>query len=492
MRVLMVGLDGACMDLIRRWASEGELPAFRELLEEGTHGRLESVVPTQTIPAWNCLATGKNPGKIGCFGFLQKAYGSYEFRLSAAMTRRERDIWDILSEHGKRVLVLNAPNVLYAYEVNGRMVAGPLYVSGDVLTYPSEFAETLRRLGYEWDISDLRTLLTLSDRELSRRLSEITRRQFGAFLRMLDDGWDFGFIVLSELDRAQHRFWGDEPLVLRHYQNVDRCLHRLLRRLDSDTALLIVSDHGFGSNERVFLVNEWLKRRGLLTPRREPLLTRVIAPFREPLSKLYSLPPLRQVWIKLSLRTAGTQINWERTKAFSYGTWGPIYINLRGREPQGVVEASEYERLRDEIIEGLRELSVTAYRREELYSGEYLHLAPDIVVQTDDYVHGISSRIGYNKDFIRDSGGNHRKDNGTFIAWGPDIKRGFGIRARARIYDVAPTILHMFGLPLPADMDGRVLREIFEGELATRGIKYERIRESVRERVKRLKKMKKL
>ncbi|WP_456486925.1 alkaline phosphatase family protein [Candidatus Alkanophaga liquidiphilum] len=490
MRVLVMGLDGACMDLIRRWGSEGRLPTFQELLEGGAHGDLESVVPTQTIPAWNCLATGKNPGKIGCFGFLQKAYGSYEFHLSAAMTRKERDVWDILCEHGKRVLVLNAPNVLYAYEVNGRMAAGPLYVSEDVLTYPSEFAETLRRLGYEQDINDLRVLLALGDHELSRRLSEITKRQFGAFLRMLDDDWDFGFVVLSELDRVQHRFWGKEDFILRHYQNIDRCLHDLLRRLDSETTLLIVSDHGFGPNERIFLVNEWLKRRGFLTPKSEPLLMRAIAPFRQPLSRLYSLPLLRQILLKFSLRTAGTQISWEKTKAFSYGTWGPIYINLKGREPQGVVEASEYERLRDEIIKGLQELSVTAYRREELYSGGYLHLAPDIVVQTDDYVHGISSRIGYSKDFIKDSGGNHRKDNGTFIAWGPDIKMGFEVRAR--IYDVAPTILHIFGLPLPTDMDGRVLREIFEGELVTREIRYEKTREKVREQVRRLKRMKRL
>lgn len=490
MRVLVVGLDGACMDLIRRWASENKLPAFRELLEEGTHGRLESVVPTLTIPAWNCLATGKNPGKIGCFGFLQKAYGSYEFHIFSSMMRKERDIWDILSEHGKQVLVLNAPNVPYAYEVNGRMAAGFLYISEDVLTYPSEFAETLRQLGYEWDINDLHAFFTSSDQKLSRRLSEITRRQFGAFLHMFDDDWDFSFVVLLELDRAQHRFWGKEDFILRHYQNVDRCLHALLRRLDSDTTLLVVSDHGFGPHEKIFLVNEWLRRRNFLIPKKEPLLLRIIAPFRGLLPKLYSLPLLRQIWVKLLLHTARIQVDWKRTKAFSYGTWGPIYINLKGREPQGVVEASEYERLRDEIIEGLRELSVTAYRREELYSGEYLHLAPDIVVQTDDYVHGINPRIGYNKNFIKDFGGNHRKDNGTFIAWGPDIKRGFEIRAR--IYDVAPTILHMFGLPLPTDMDGRVLREIFEGELATRGIKYERIRESVRERVKRLKKMKKL
>jgi predicted AlkP superfamily phosphohydrolase/phosphomutase len=156
------------------------------------------------------------------------------------------------------------------------------------------------------------------------------------------------------------------------------------------------------------------------------------------------------------------------------------------REPKGIVKKEEYESLRNEIIEELRQISVKAYRREELYYGDYLELAPDIILQTDDYVSSISAKVGYGKEFLEDFyfGGSHRI-NGIFIAWGSDIKEN--LEVNARIYDIAPTILHIFGIPIPKDMDGRVLKEIYKGDLALRKINYcelderNRIKEKIRE-----------
>lgn len=470
MKVLVIGLDGATLDLIRPWAREGKLPTFEKLMREGSYGNLESVTPTITIPAWNCLATGKNPGKIGCFSFIQKAPESYDFRIYSSLAKKERNVWDILSDYRCEVFVLNAPNVISAYEINGLMVAGCLCTSEERLTYPRNLREELSNLDYEGDIVDPSILATLKNSEHSRKHKEITEKHCKVLFHFMEQTWDFGFFVFTELDRIQHRFWDQKSTLLSHYQNIDGKLKNLLGKLEGEsdgTNIMIVSDHGFGPNKRSFLINEWLIRMGLLEVRRIPTLDFIkslVSIMRKPfllriLSSASRLPLLKQLYRSLTLHTGKTPIQWEKTKAFSYGTWGTIYINLEGREPQGIVKEEDYEKLRSEIIDGLGKMSVKAYRREELYQGSYLELAPDIIIKTDDYVNFISAKVGYGREFLEEYGGAHRV-NGTFIAYGPDIKKNFEIDAK--IYDVAPTILHILGYPIPKDVDGRVLKEIFK------------------------------
>jgi len=498
MRILVIGLDGASMDLIKLWAHEGKLPTFAKLMREGSYGNLESVIPTFTIPAWNCMTTGKNPGKIGCFSFLQKAPGSYDFRVYSSLVKKEKNIWDILSNYGKKVFVFNAPNVLRAYKINGYMVAGWLCISEEKLTYPKSLREEIYNLNYKRDVWAIEKIL-IDDREFSRRHMEITEKHYNILLHFLKRDWDFGFVVFTELDRVSHRFsWDTKNSLLRHYQNMDRKLKQLLDKLDSEnneTTIMIVSDHGFGPNKRIFLINEWLKKKGFLEVERMPaikLANSLMLILRRPnilkiLRLLAKFLPLIPLYQSVYPRTGRLPILWDKTKAFAYSTWGAIYINLRGREPQGIVKEEEYEKLRSEIIEELREISVKAYRREELYHGEYQELAPDIIVQIDDNVNFISAKVGYGKEFLEGFDGNHRRNNGTFIAWGPDIRGNFEINAK--IYDIAPTILHMFGIPIPRDMDGRVLKEIFKGELAMREIKYQEIdeRERIKKKIRELK-----
>ena len=493
-KLLVIGLDGANLDLIKHWAHDGKLPTFERLMREGSYGNLESTIPTITIPAWNCMASGKNPGKIGCFSFVHKAYGTYDFRIYPSLVEKEKCIWDILSDYGKKNFVFNAPNVLYAYKINGYMVAGVLCISEEKLTYPKNLREELYKMDYKGDISSMETLWGLSDKKLSRKHKEITESQCKIIFHFLEKKWDFGFFVLTELDRVQHAFWNQKDVVLNHYQNIDMNLKRLLDRLnreDEETTILIVSDHGFGPNKRAFLINEWLVRRGLLEVKKihtvefiKTLLRIQKSPIIvKMLRSLSKFAPFKPLYPRIAQSTARTPILWDKSKAFSYGTWGTIYINLKGREPQGIVKEEDYEQLRSDIIDGLKEIHVKAYRREELYHGQYLESAPDIILQIDDYVNSISGVVGYGKEFRERFGGHHRRNNGTFIARGPGIKENFEIYAK--IYDVAPTILHIFGIPIPRDMDGRVLKEIFKGELAMREIKYQDLGEKENKRIKK-------
>ncbi len=499
MRILVVGLDGANIDLIKHWTDEGKLPAFKKLMSEGSYGPLESATPTISIPAWNCLSTGKNPGKIGCFSFIQKVYRGYEFWIYSSQVGRERNVWDILSDSGYKVFVFNPINVQLAYKINGYMVAGCLCPLVEKMTFPVDLKRKLDEMGYKPDIGDFKTLMTLSDKEFSKRNMELTEIYFNIFFNFLEENWDFGFFVINELDRIQHRFWDQKDILLEHYQNIDEELEKLLSELDKsaeETTVIIVADHGFGPNKKTFLVNEWLANRGLLGVKRVPIFETMTTLLRilklptvlkllRPLQKRSYL--IRYLHFRLFQSTGRTSMIWTKTKAFSYATFGTVYLNLRDREPQGMVNKEEYESLRSDIIDGLREISVKAYSGEELYQGEYMALSPDIVIETDDNVTSVSSRVGYGKNFLEGVGGSHDKLNGTFIAWGPGIKNNNEISAK--IYDVTPTILHLFGTPIPKDMDGRVLNEIFKGELAMREIKYIERNEDKRI-VKRIKELK--
>lgn len=504
MKVLVIGLDGATLDLLKPWASEGKLPMFQKLLSESCYGNLESSRPPITIPAWNCLATGKNPGRIGCFSFIQKASGSYDFRVYSQTVEKEEDIWDILSDNGSKVFILNAPNILSAYRINGHMVAGSLCTNEDRLTYPKELGEELRNLNYEMDMTDPDIFGSLNDKEFSRRHKEITEKHCKVLFKFLDKPWDFGFFVFTELDRVQHQFWHKKDILLSHYQNIDNKLTQIINKIESDGEkpnIFIVSDHGFGPNKKAFLVNEFLINRGFLELKRTPFLDiikNLVSILRKPvilkmITPLLAISFIKPLYRSVTRQTGRTPIRWDRTKAFSYATWGTIYINLAGREPEGIVKEEDYEKLRSEIIDGLNKISVKAYRREEIYHGKYLNLAPDIILDTDDNINSITSKVGYSSEFVEWHGGSHRL-NGTFIARGPDIKEN--VETNAKIIDVAPTILHMFGMPIPKDMDGRVLKEVFKDNspIAKEQIEYKKSneKEKITKELKMLKRLRRI
>lgn len=504
MKVLVIGLDGATMDLIKPWANEGKLPMFRKLMSESCFGNLESSRPPVTIPAWNCLATGKNPGKIGCFSFIQKASGSYDFRVYSQTVEKEEDIWDILSDKGRKVFILNAPNILSAYKINGHMVAGSLCTNEDKLTYPKELGEELRNLNYEMDMTDPDIFGSLNDKEFSRRHKEITEKQCKVLFKFLEKPWDFGFFVFTELDRVQHQLWDKKDLLLSHYQNIDTKLKEIINKIEAQGEkpnIFIVSDHGFGPNKKAFLVNEFLINRGLLELKTTPflnILKKVVSFLRKPailkmISPILTISFIRPLYRSVTQQTGRTPIQWDRTKAFSYASWGTIYINSAGKEPEGIVKEEDYEKLRSEIIDELKKISIKAYRREDIYNGKYLNLAPDIVLDTDDNVNSVTSKVGYGSEFVEWYGGSHRF-NGTFIARGPDIKENVNINAQ--IIDLAPTILHMFNTPIPKDMDGSVLKEIFKDNspIAKEQIEYKKSdeKDKIIKGLKKLKSLKKI
>ena len=506
-KVLIIGLDGATWDLIKPWAEEGKLPTFKKLMEGGVYGNLKSTIPPWTIPAWNCMLTGKNPGKLGVFTFMCRSPDSYVFRPYFLLNKPPKSVLDIISENGKTVCAVNIPMIHYAYKINGCMVAGWLYHPSRPITYPEELKSELDSItgGYEIDVIEVEVLphefkeIEIEGKEaFLKYLYRVTEKRVKATEYLLDKyDWDFFMVVFVGPDRIQHRLWEDKDEIEKYYQYIDKIIAKLLDKIGNNVITILVSDHGFGAQSKVFNISEWLIEKGLLKLRSLDKQAKV----RRILGKLglwhfgkRLLPGKLRDHIGAgmhNIKLEEANVDWSKTRVYvSRGGWGDIYINLIGREPEGIVEpGEEYEKLRDWIIKELRKLGVNVFKKEEIYFGNYIDRAPDLIVQVDDTIHGINPSIGYGSIFSKSNGGNHRI-NGIFLAYGPGIKRGFEIE-NAEILDITPTILHIMEVPIPDDTDGRVLKEIFEeeSELAKKEILYQKTyeRERIKEKIKGLK-----
>lgn len=487
-KVLIIGLDGATWDLIKPWANEGKLPTFKKLMENGAWGYLESTIPPWTIPAWESISTGKNPKKLGFATFMVK--DGYRFIPHIFRHKRQKMIWDILSDSGHRAVVANLPNIYIAQKINGCMIAGWLCLDKNRITYPPNLINELNEHcnGYEIDIFDVdfekgRIIGGPKDNEYLKRCNILLEKHFLAFKYLLRRyEWDFAFIVFVTPDRIQHKYW-DLEILLNHYRKIDVKLNELISILDEDTIIFLVSDHGFGPVRYIFNINDFLIKEGYLEIRnkyknkKEKILYYItkklkLLPFARFFINLLPLnlsKPIKKMLSPISFDPL--IVDWNNTKAFAYGVWGSVYLNVKGREPNGVVDPKDYDKVRDEIINKIKKLkyentnlNISIFKKEEVYPNASIwDVLPDlIIVPTDDGIQDINSNIG-NPEIIlkpKNNFGNHRLD-GIFLAYGKGIKKGYKIKG-AKIYDIAPTILHIFGLPIPNDMDGRVLMEIFK------------------------------
>jgi predicted AlkP superfamily phosphohydrolase/phosphomutase len=532
-KVALIGLDGADPDLIVRW--RGYLPNLSRLMRCGSYGKLRSSIPPLTVPAWNCIYTGKNPGKLGVYDFAYRERGSYRIKIVDSSMVAGENVWEILSRKSKRVAVANAPLTYPAKPVNGIMVSGlPLPISDGrptrTYTHPPEFSAELDEKvgGYTFSVPfDIPADMTAREvawqggairRESTMQQGSVEKKQIDAAKYVLTkEDWDFYTVVLREIDLVSHFAWkhhdkseahrrgkiseeGDNPL-LNAYITADKTVGEIVSMLDKDTVVFVVSDHGNGPLYLRFYLNEFLRRLGLLSLRKTTLW-RLNAGSRFKAAALWALRQLIRIdgagLAKRIPRRLGKaarlvdqfegnveRIDWSRTKAYSFGEIGRIFINVKGREPQGIVEpGEEYEKLRDFIIERLNELTDPAtgkkfldrvFKGEEIYRGEFAGEAPDILFYMDGLRCIASTRLGHRLLFDEEdlTSGTHRP-YGIFMAYGSGIRKGASVRLD--ICDVAPTILHIMGLPVPDDMDGRPALGILEpgSEAARRPVTYEK------------------
>ena len=476
-------------------------------MRDGAYGSLNSTVPPMTAPAWTSFATGVNPGKHRLYDWIAREPDSYRFTPVTALDGTAPTLYSMLSGYGRRVVALNIPMTYPPQEVNGVMVSGMPTPSTDVtFTYPeSTYQEIVDAVGDYILYPDPGEAYSDSgvDSFLDRlyRSADLRAQSF-AYLREREAP-DFAMMVFNGTDTVSHALWKymdpTHPLhdpskyekygsaIRDYYKHVDSLLGGIINSLAEDTTLVIMSDHGFGPFHKFIHVNNWLIQQGFMNIKRDWHSRFKQATFKMGFSPMNVYNTLMRMGLgKLKREVVRGQgqgllktlflsfadVDWSHTVAYSLGNVGQIYLNVAGREPQGIVKpGTEYEEVRQQIIAQLQELRdpetgervvETIYRREEIYHGDQLEHAADIVfIPTRLEYFGFGEyEFGSHKiieSMRRGISGTHRM-NGVFLAYGPPIQAGVEVEG-ASLVDLAPTILHLMGLPIPDQVDGRVLQE---------------------------------
>lgn len=449
MKTLVIGLDCAAPEIL---LEDERLVNIRRLMEAGAYGRLESVIPPITVPAWMCLATSQDPGSLGVYGFRNRTDHSYS-GLSIANSRsiQELAIWDQLAREGKRSVIIGVPPSFPPRKVNGICVGCFLTPNPatDAYTHPEGIKEEIAALvgEYEVDVKGYRTeqkgWLRDSIFRMSRKLFTVVRHY------LTKTPWDYFHFVDIGLDRVHHGFWRyHDPLHVQHepgsefanvirdyYLHLDQEIGRLLELLDDETVVLVTSDHGARRLDGGFCVNEWLIREGLLTLTEYP---KTVTPFA-----------------KLS-------VDWHKTRVWSEGGYyARVFFNVKGREPEGTVEPVAYESFRDEMKSRLEATvpGTLVFKPEEIYRA-VRNVAPDLIVHFGGLAFRSIGGVGYSDLIVQenDTGPddcNHAQF-GAFILAGPAWPR-IGEMRGVRLLDLAPTLLTLAGSDVPSTMQGASL-----------------------------------
>lgn len=508
--VLVIGLDGVTFDWLDRLFEQGRCRGLATLVREGIRGELESTFPPITAVAWTSLATGKNPGKHGIFEFiLSRGVGRKPMVANAALRDGEA-LWEMLSRAGRRVIVTNYPCTYPPRELNGLMIADFMTPRGRRdFTFPRELLKEIEHRHGPYRLHLTQTYAPDNvERVVDELLDELRYKSDVNCGLMEQYPWDVFITHLWGPDRIQHELWHltdpthpryneRESLAYRHrvygyWEELDRQVSRMIATAGESTSVWVVSDHGFGPAHKYCSFNLWLLDQGLLrlrtsfaTKLKRWMFDQGMTPefaYRASRSRVFTaVRPGRgfttrpqAVGLLSRIFLSFNDVDWSQTKAYSDGNYGQIFINLKGREPQGIVEPDEeYQRVRAEIMDRLREivdpdtneeLIGPIWTREELYSGAHLEQAPDICFLPRDMRYLAQGNTDFNSNrFITKAftnSGSHRM-NGIVIARGHHLRSDVRV-PQARIYDVMPTILHQMGIEIPDDVDGRVLEEIFD------------------------------
>ncbi len=521
MKVLVIGLDGATFDLLGPWIEAGELPTLQRLREQGAWGRLQTTLPPISSSSWNSFITGMNPGKHGVVDFVYPGPDSYKVTMINSASRRTWALWNWLNDAGYRVGLLGIPVTYPPEPVDGFVISGFLAPGPESeWAYPPELKqELLGALGKFLLAPDERYRSTgRLDRFLADLMASVENRTQAALYLMRNKPWDLFTVVYWDTDMVQHETWRlldpghprHDPAeaaayreqILAFHRKVDADVGRLVDEAGTDTLVIVMSDHGFGPVHSFFLTNNWLASLGLLKFKRTPWTAIKRALFRLGYTPLHmfrlaralGLGHLRQkvrfqqqAGLVNRLFLSFDDVDWSRTRAFSIGSFGQIYINLAGARPHGIVRPGrEYEILKEEITcaaLALRDprtgepVVERVYRREEIYSGPYLDRTPDLLVQPRgwEYMAFGHADFGSNRlvEGITGLSGHHRPE-GVLILAGAGVRPGLRLE-KVSILDLAPTILHALGVAVPEELDGRVLSEAFEAAwVGARPVTYSR------------------
>ena len=470
-RVLVIGLDCATPQFVFG-PQRFDLPNLRRLAADGCWGPLRSCDPPITAPAWAVMMSGRDPGALGCYGFRNRKDYSYDGMVTAnSAAIRVRRVWDIASRCGKKVVVLGVPQTYPVTPVNGWMVADFLAPDTNAdYTYPKALKAEIEAAVGEY-IIDVRDFRTEKKDWLLEQVHAFMHNRFDVARHLMTTKpWDFFMMVEMGVDRLHHGFWkfcdpmhpkyepGNpyENAIRDYYTVVDRRIGELLALAGPETAVMVVSDHGAKAMLGGVCINQWLINEGYL---------RVADPLDAP-----GLNSAAAESLGTRKRIEDCSIDWSQTRAWaSGGYYGRVFLNVAGREPQGIVSPDEYEALRSELIGKIEAmpgpdhaaawLGNKAVRPEDLYK-TVNGIAPDLIVYFGDLSWRSVGAVGFDSiyTFENDTGPDDANHDfyGIFIMDDRTGRSGVEMKD-LKIVDVAPTILDLLGFGKPEDMQGKII-----------------------------------
>ncbi|MFW6138962.1 MAG: alkaline phosphatase family protein, partial [Spirochaetota bacterium] len=459
LKAVQVGIDGLNPGLVDLWIDH--LPNFKKMHRQGIWGELDSTIPPSNIVAWTATQSGRNPGAFGFWDsfYQEKVPGKKNAVSSEVIDQRVDCLYRILPRIGKKVALVNVPGTRPPPGIpGGYCVSGPggngadqryvwpqgleKEVQGLVGNYIHHLPEASQQMDKIDRDKVLEKIYTM-DQQRFQLASYFINQKKCDYVLVVANGMQFvGDIFMRSFDH-RHRFYKNDPehqnTILDYYRWVDDRIGELCDMLDQDTVLLVHSVYASQSLMGAVNLNEWLIQNGYL--------------------KLFSYPSVPSAFSELS-------VDWKNTVCWSAGSWGQIYVNLKGRQPLGIVGPDRYQVLVEEIISGVEEitdengtkLNTRIYTGDENFSGDWKDYGPDIIVNFDSWRWKTSDSVDYGQGnlhsfgSLKKYGGEGHGQKGYFCIYGPDVPENGKLEGTS-VMHLAPTIMNMVRLEPPHYME---------------------------------------
>ena len=445
-KAFVIGLDCLTPQLVFDKYLDS-MPTIKMLLENSLWGRMKSTIPPITCPAWASMVTGKAPGDLGIYGFRNRSDYSYDkLSITTSYSVKEKAIWDIIAKKNKKSIIMGVPPSYPPKKINGSMIGCFLTPDTDSdYTYPSSLKHEIKKNVGEY-IIDVRNFRREDKKGLLKEIYALSENRFkvAGYLEKNKE-WDFFMFVDMGPDRIHHGFWKFKNTIRDYYKYLDSKIKEIIKDLDDDTTIYIVSDHGAKKIDGCFCINEWLIKEKYLALKSAP---------------------------KKPTRLTPRMIDWKNTRAWGEGGYyGRVFFNIKGREPQGIVEKKDYLKFARELMSKLKTIKyknsradkTKIFRPNEIYK-KVNNIAPDLLVFFGDLLWRSAGGVGFNDlyTFSNDTGPDDANHDwhGVFIMHDKAIKRPQQIKDMS-IYDFAPTVLRNMGFNVPKDMKGRYALDAF-------------------------------
>lgn len=482
-RVIVIGIDSACFKMLRQLIQKEKLPNIKQLMDKGVYGDLKSTIPYWTAPAWTSIFTGVNPGKHGIYDFIQVIKGNK--RLVNSYDVKTKFIWEYLSERGIKSIVINVPLTYPIRKFNGILLPG--YLSPyDAKGFPEETIKDMKKIIGKYSIYSKEEMQGKTYKELFNSYQKLieNRTKTAIFLGKKYE-WNMLILQFQKTDTIFHNYNLDKTAVedpREIYYKVDECIGQILKELGDKATVFIVSDHGMGKKKKIFYLNPYLERKGLLKYRKGQTLTfneaknLLIAKTNFSITELFDkfrahpyvfLKSLaKRFFPENVVRFFRRVIDEEKSKFYLYSSTSLAIIinnNLGYKKKEKIREKVKGKLLNYYDNDG-KAFFDTVLLKEEIFNGREIENLPDIfLIPNKDYL--LSS--SYSKKVVEKKKVFDHEPYGLFICSGKHIQTK-GHIDNITVLDIAPTLLYLLSLPIPNELDGRVIKKCFSAEYLRR------------------------